>query len=164
MILRRLRSLSEIDLDQTPCEALAPRLVHVREDRHVPRDGEADDEGGFDSRLIPAREAAPRVNGLELRRAHCLLLPREVGVGRAVEAGHLVVQATLKFDVEGAGADRDRGGKIEGLTAHTNGQSAAVLRSIDSTDAAEGSALTTVISFLLRVIVLCSTGVPSLGV
>ena len=99
--------LPKIDLDQPAGEALPLDLVHVREARHVGRDSEANDEGGLDGGLVPAWETPPGVDGLELRRGHCLFLSGKVGVGRAVKPGHLVVETAFELDVERTGAHCD---------------------------------------------------------
>ena len=57
-------------------------------------------EDGLDGGLVPAGEAAARVEGLELRGDHHLIFPLDALVARAVEARHLVVVRALELDVQ----------------------------------------------------------------
>mmetsp|Transcript_2106 Transcript_2106/g.6892 ORF Transcript_2106/g.6892 Transcript_2106/m.6892 type:complete len:443 (+) Transcript_2106:1706-3034(+) len=90
------------------------RLGHVGERHHVRRHAQRAGEGGLAARLVPAGKAPPRVDRLELGGGHQLLLTVDVGVGRAIEATHLVVELTRVGDRQAPFAAREGGAEAEG--------------------------------------------------
>ena len=90
---------------------VAPRTLgqsrHVRERREAAGHHELHVERRLPIRLVPAREAAPRVGRLELRRGAPARLAAH-DVGRAVETVHLVVQLAAPEERETRLARLDR--------------------------------------------------------
>ena len=92
----------------------ALRLGHVGERRHVDGHAQRARELRLACGLVPARKAAPRIDRLELRRGHQLVLALDVLVSGAVEATHLVVEHARVHDVQLRGAPGQRVGEAEG--------------------------------------------------
>mmetsp|Transcript_88145 Transcript_88145/g.247956 ORF Transcript_88145/g.247956 Transcript_88145/m.247956 type:complete len:470 (-) Transcript_88145:295-1704(-) len=90
------------------CAHLGPARRHVRDRHQVCRVDEGDDEDCLPARLVPAREAAPRIDGFELRRCHVALVTLRVSVLRTIKPGHLVIQRAAEGDLELAFAHRER--------------------------------------------------------
>ena len=106
-------------------QGTASTLGHVGECIELARDDESDPEHRLASRFVPAGEGPPGIKRLELRRGHNLGLAVDVGVGRAVESRHLVVEEAGVFDGEvDGGVGWDGGAKHERhrrcLGVHTN--------------------------------------------
>mmetsp|Transcript_3219 Transcript_3219/g.9241 ORF Transcript_3219/g.9241 Transcript_3219/m.9241 type:complete len:326 (+) Transcript_3219:1796-2773(+) len=90
-------------------------LGHVAKGVEFAGDDESHTKDGLAGWFVPARKGPTGIQGLELRRGHDLGLAMDVGVGRAVESRHLIVEksAVLDGEVDG-GVGGDGGPKNEG--------------------------------------------------